>query len=129
MVGPSASRLIFLRQSVDIERVKKLGRRRRTPFFTMLCYPSGLPQPRMGVVVGKRFGIAVQRNRAKRLFRELGRHCQTGLINGHDVLIYPRRESLAVGHATLKEAWEQALAQEGVLKLSVSSACDKSALQ
>lgn len=129
MVGPSASRLLFLRQSVDIERVKKLGRRRQTPFFTMLIYLSGLPQPRMGMIVGKRFGIAVQRNRAKRLFRELARHAESELIGGRDVLIYPRRESLSVRHATLKAAWEKALAQEGLLRPATSTVCDNSALR
>jgi len=113
MVGPPASRLIFLRQSADIERVKKFGRRRQTSLFTLLTYASGLPHPRIGVVVGKRFGIAVKRNRAKRLFRELARLHRADLRDGQDILIYPRREALTVQHAELREAWRKALTREG----------------
>ena len=73
MAGLFTSRLLFLRQSADIDRVKKLGRRCQTSLFTMLTYPSGLPYTRVGIVVGKRFGLAVKRNRVKRVFRELAR--------------------------------------------------------
>ncbi len=116
MAGLSTSRLLFLRQSADIDRVKKLGRRCRTSLFTMLSYPSGLPYTRVGIVVGKRFGLAVKRNRVKRVFRELARHSCRELIEGQDVLFFPRRESLQVRHALLRKAWEKTLQQEGVLR-------------
>ena len=129
MAGPSASRLIFLRQSADIERVKKLGRRRQTPLFTMLTYSSGLPYTRVGIIVGKRFGLAVKRNRVKRVFRELARQQSRRLIEGRDVLFFPRRESLIVGHAALRTAWVEALKQEGVLLSPMDEGCDTSASQ
>ena len=127
MPGLSTSRLLFLRQSADIDRVKKLGRRCQTSLFTMLTYPSGLPYARVGVVVGKRFGPAVKQNRAKRVFRELARQRSRELIEGHDVLFFPRRESLNVRHARLSEAWAKTLRQEGVLMSSVDEGCDTSA--
>jgi ribonuclease P protein component len=85
----------------------------------MLTYPSGLPYTRVGIVVGKRFGLAVKRNRVKRVFRELARQHYRELIEGQDVLFFPRRESLNVRHALLSEAWAKTLRQEGVLMSSV----------
>jgi ribonuclease P protein component len=116
MAGLSTSRLFFLRQSADIDRVKKLGRRCQTSLFTMLTYPSGLPYTRIGIVVGKRFGIAVKRNRVKRVFRGLARQCRGELVEGQDVLFFPRRESLNVRHAILRGTWEKTLQQQGVLR-------------
>ena len=127
MPGLSTSRLLFLRQSADIDRVKKLGRRCRTSLFTMLTYPSGLPCTRVGIVVGKRFGLAVKRNRVKRVFRELARKNCLELVEGQDVLFFPRRESLHVRHALLRKAWEKALQQEGILIPSVDKGCDTAA--
>src|SRR5687767_11319655 len=108
MADLSTSRLLFLRQSADIDRVKKLGRRCQTSLFTMLTYPSGLPYTRVG--------LAVKRNRVKRVFRELARQCCGELVEGQDVLFFPRRESLNIRHALLRTAWEKTLEQEGVLR-------------
>lgn len=49
---------------------------------------------RLGVAVGRRFGHAVLRNRAKRLGREVFRRNQVPA--GFDVVIVPRREMLNV---------------------------------
>lgn len=112
MTGTVAPRLLFLRQRADIERVKKLGRRFQTSLFTILTCTSDLPAVRVGIIVGKRFGGAVVRNRAKRIFRELARHSSPHLVGQHDILIFPRRQSLAVRHAVLKETWHEVLRQQ-----------------
>ena len=93
----------------------------------MLTYPSGLPYTRVGIVVGKRFGLAVKRNRVKRVFRELARQCGQEWVEGQDVLFFPRRESLTVRHEVLRKAWSKTLQQEGVLMSSVDEGCDTSA--
>jgi ribonuclease P protein component len=127
MAGPSTSRLLFLRQSADIDRVKKIGRRCQTSFFTVLIYPSGLPYTRVGIVVGKRFGPAVKRNRVKRVFRELARQRCRELVEGQDVLFFPRRESLNARHALLSDAWAKTLRREGVLMSPMDEGCEPSA--
>jgi ribonuclease P protein component len=81
----------------------------------------------VGIVVGKRFGLAVKRNRVKRIFRELARKNCLELVEGQDVLFFPRRESLHVRHALLRKAWEKALQQEGILIPSVDKGCDTAA--
>ena len=53
-----------------------------------------LPYSRIGISVGKRFGNAVQRNRAKRLCRELFRLNQYLLPTGVDIIFLPRKRLL-----------------------------------
>ena len=111
----SPTRLLFLKHSVDIERVKQKGRRTQTPWFNLVSCPSGREQTRIGVIVGRRLGGAVLRNRAKRIFRELARRSAGHLVAGRDVLVFPRRESLSAPHAGLRAQWETALRRDGLL--------------
>ncbi|MER3422965.1 MAG: ribonuclease P protein component [Nitrospiraceae bacterium] len=119
--------LLFLRNSADIERVKKTGRRLQTPLFSLVYSPSGLASTRVGIIVSKRFGKAVARNRAKRIFRELTRQSRGQLVNGQDMLIFPRREALRIRHDQLLEAWATALKHEGLLHCQLSLQCNDSA--
>jgi ribonuclease P protein component len=71
------------------------GTRLHGRFFTFLVLPSGLPGSRLGIVASRKFGGAVQRNRAKRLiremFRQLGPQSSTATV---DLVVIPRRELL-----------------------------------
>jgi ribonuclease P protein component len=120
-------RLFFLRNRADIERVKKSGRRFQTPLFHLVSSESIMPQARVGIVVGKRFGTAVARNRVKRIFRELARQVRPELEKGHDLLIFPRRKALGVPHRLLRENWTAALRHEGVLTSGSGGKCGHSA--
>jgi ribonuclease P protein component len=73
----------------DFSRTFKAGRRIRTPGFTIVFAPNGLGYSRIGISVGKRFGRAVQRNRAKRIFRELFRLNKDQLPKGVDYIFMP----------------------------------------
>ena len=117
----------FLRKSNDFERVKRRGQRYQTPLFNLVSHESALPLPRVGIVVGRRLGKAVLRNRAKRIFRELVRHTRTQLVNGRDIIVFPKRKALSTKHQTLKEMWKSALHHEGLLLSLVFSSCSPSA--
>lgn len=127
MPGQPAHRTLFLRNSADIERVKQCGHRVPRPLFNLVSYVSGLHRTRMGIIVGKRFGGAVMRNRAKRIFRELARRTERNVTVGYDVLVFPKRGALTVRHAQLWNAWTDALRQDGLLTSQVDPRCDDSA--
>lgn len=48
------------------------------------------PSVRLGITASKHFGIAVQRNRFKRIVREAFRICRVGLEQGFDINVKPR---------------------------------------
>src|SRR5581483_10464046 len=123
MAGTSA-RLVFLTHSVDIERVKRSGRRSQTPYFNVMSYASGDRPTRVGVIVGRRLGGAVLRNRAKRIFRALARQSAAQFVGGRDVLVFPRRDALTISHKTLKAHWTAALRRDGLIK---DRSCDAAA--
>lgn len=106
----------FLRASRDIEYVKQHGRRTSTALFNLLVCRIDTGVSRVGIVVGKRFGIAVRRNRAKRLFRELARQVRMELLPGHGLLVFPKRDALGLSFDQLKEAWVSTLRRQGVLR-------------
>ena len=110
MVPPRSTRVQhLLRNSADIRLVFKEGKRVSCPLFTLLYRRNDLDRTRVGVVVGKKLGGAVARNRSKRRFRELGRLSLRAVPCGLDLLILPKRESVVEPAGSLREIWQAVL--------------------
>jgi ribonuclease P protein component len=109
MLKPQGRSSIFLRSSRDIETVKRHGRRVSTELFNLLAYKMDDAPSRVGIIVGKRFGNAVRRNRAKRVFRALVRQHHRDLVSGQALLIFPKREALIQPFDELKRMLESSL--------------------
>ena len=116
MLQGGGDRALFLKRSRDIEYAKKNGRRISTAFFNMMICPTDVSVSRVGIVVGKRFGGAVSRNRVKRLFRELTRQVQGQLLQGQSLVVFPKRDSIVQPFAVLKEAWLVTLQRQRLLR-------------
>ena len=99
----------LLRNSADIRLVFKEGKRASCLLFTVLYRWNALGHTRVGVVVGKKLGGAVVRNRCKRRFRELARLSLSMVPEGLDMLILPKRESAVQRAADLRESWQKVL--------------------
>lgn len=112
--------VIFLRSSRDIQTVKHHGRRISTGLFNLLAYPMGDTPSRVGIIVGKRFGNAVRRNRAKRVFRELVRQLHPDLIPGRGLLVFPKRDALLQSREGLVQAWRASLERLHLLRTKAS---------
>jgi ribonuclease P protein component len=110
-------RNLFLKRSRDIEYAKQHGQRISTALFNMVICRTGINGSRVGIVVGKRFGGAVSRNRVKRLFRELTRQLHGQLLPGHDLVVFPKRDSISQPFAILKKVWISALQRQQLLRL------------
>lgn len=117
MLQGGSDRDLFLKRSRDIEYAKQHGHRVSTTLFNVVICRTEMNGSRVGIVVGKRFGGAVSRNRAKRLFRELTRQLRGQLLPGHDLVVFPKRDSIAQPFAVLKEVWLSALERQRLLRM------------
>lgn len=111
----------FLKRSRDIERIKKTGRRVSTGWFNLQFCPDMFPDAMMGIVIGRRFGTAVRRNRAKRLFREMGRSVRPALTPGYGILVFPKRECLTLPFAELENVWRSTLRRQRLARFGESA--------
>lgn len=79
-----------LRSKRDFEQARAKGRSWNNRLAVIVVHPNGLDHNRYGFATGKKIGGAVQRNRAKRLFREAVRHEDPHLLPGHDIIFIAR---------------------------------------
>ena len=115
----------FLKKKQDYDRVKREGRRCQTSLFNVMFCSSATYNTRVGIVVGRRFGNAVVRNRGKRIFRELVRKTHGLLVKGYDIVVFPKRPVLTYNHRSLVESWVQILSREGLVSSPEPMPCVK----
>jgi ribonuclease P protein component len=106
---------LFLRNTRDIDWVKQAGQRVSTALFNLLVRRADGKETKLAIIVGKRFGTAVSRNRVKRIFRELARLVRGRLSPGYRFLVFPKRECLTMRFVRLRDVWIQSLARYGLI--------------
>ncbi|MDP9037478.1 MAG: ribonuclease P protein component [Myxococcota bacterium] len=111
-----------LRKHTEFAKAQRTGRRIGTPHFTLLIaarelpattspnvrsavQPAYSPVPRLGVVVGRKVGGAVSRNRVKRLCRECFRLWPDLLPDGLDLVVIARPGAAALQLAEVCAEW------------------------
>jgi ribonuclease P protein component len=98
-----------IRRRPEFERIYNQGARIRGRFMTLFVLPNGGQVPRFGVAATKKLGSAVERNRAKRLSREVFRRHKVAA--GLDIVIVPRREMLDAPFSNLEADYHTTLAR------------------
>jgi len=81
-----------LRKKADFDRVFKQGNVVQDNFFVVLYVRNGLPFSRIGVSVKKKFGKAHDRNRLRRIVKEIFRKNKSAFLPGYDILVIARKE-------------------------------------
>ncbi|HEY8088534.1 MAG TPA: ribonuclease P protein component [Polyangiaceae bacterium] len=96
-----------LRKHGEFVLAQRSGRRVGTPHFTLLVAPQPPPPrpARMGLVVAKRVGSAVGRNRVKRLCRECFRTWPELLPDGVDLVVIAREGAAGLGLRQVQAEW------------------------
>src|SRR6185436_8146475 len=100
-----------VRRRPDFERAYSSGSRIHGRFMTLFVVANGGTATRLGVAATRKLGSAVERNRAKRLAREVFRQNKIG--EGLDIVIVPRREMLDASFASLETDYISALDRRG----------------
>jgi ribonuclease P protein component len=98
-----------VRRRPDFERAYTTGVRIHAQFMTLFVVVNGAATTRLGVAATRKLGSAVERNRAKRLAREVFRRHKIGA--GLDIVIVPRQEMLDASFASLEADYASALAR------------------
>ena len=98
-----------IRRRADFLRVQAIGQRASTAHFVMLV-AAGEPSAwaRVGIVVTKKVGNAVQRNRIKRVCRECFRLWADLVPDGIDLVVIARSGAHELGLAAVRAEWERA---------------------
>ena len=103
-----------IRRRAEFQQVYEQGARIRGRFSTLFLLPNKLSIGRLGIAATRKLGGAVQRNRAKRLIREVFRRNNTAA--GFDVVVVPKRElldaSLTALEAEYRHNLERSLRQQ-----------------
>ncbi|MEJ2672490.1 MAG: ribonuclease P protein component [Deltaproteobacteria bacterium] len=100
-----------LRRRRDFLRTQALGKRFYTRHFGVTLAPPATDRPRLGLVVTKRLGKAVQRNRVKRLLREFFRRHHRQLPTVDLVIMAKKGAEGLVYHQVEEELGRLLLAQ------------------
>jgi ribonuclease P protein component len=78
---------IRLKKQTDFERVFRQGKKWKGKYFQFRSIETG-QQARIGIAISRRYGNAVQRNKAKRIIREVFRHNKDHFY-GADIIVQP----------------------------------------
>ena len=90
-----------LSKRYEFRRVQLSGRRIHTPHFLIVVQPNSHENTRLGITVTKKVGNAVQRNRIKRVVREVFRRNRSLFPSAHDVVFIAKREAGTLGYEAL----------------------------
>ena len=99
-----------IRRRADFKHVYERGARIHGRYATLFVLANSLDRGRLGIAATRKLGGAVQRNRAKRLIREVFR--RNKVAAGFDVVVVAKRELLDAS-LTVLEADYRALLERG----------------
>jgi len=92
-----------IRKKSDFLFLYKNGKRYQGKYFNLIYFPNNLNLSRMAVIVSKKIGNAVKRNKIKRWMRDLFRRNKDFLKVHLDMLIIIKKDIKEISWSTLRE--------------------------
>jgi ribonuclease P protein component len=109
-----------IRTRAEFQQIYQKGRRVHGRYSTLFVLANQQTVGRLGIAATKKLGGAVQRNRAKRLIREVFR--RNKVAPGFDVVVVPKRELLDATLAALETDYRQTIERTIGRRRAVSGA-------
>ena len=95
--------------------MRNFGKSYAHPLVVLVVNPSAEDRLRVAVTAGRSVGGAVQRNRAKRLLREVMRALLPAIRPGWDLVLIARKPLLEANFQQTQAAISQLIARAGLL--------------
>jgi ribonuclease P protein component len=99
-----------IRRRADFQQVYEHGARLGGRYSTVFMLANKLKVGRLGIAATRKLGGAVQRNRAKRLIREVFRRVE--IAPGYDVVVIPKCELLDADLSVLEPDHRNTIARQ-----------------
>jgi len=96
-----------IRRRAEYLQIYDRGVKTHGRYLTLFTLSNGLPVGRLGIAATRKLGGAVERNRAKRLIREVFR--RNKLAPGFDIVVIPKRELLDASLTALETEFRNTL--------------------
>ena len=109
-------RELRLRRAEDYERLRREGKTFAGRMMVLSVAPNQAGYNRYGFVISRRFGKAVQRNRARRLMREGLRLLHPRLVSGYDLALIARSGMQSQSLSSVVPELERLLRQAGLVE-------------
>ena len=100
-----------VRHRPEFQRVYEQGERVRARLMTVMVLANDRPVSRLGIAATRKLGGAVERNRAKRLVREVFR--KANVPAGLDIVVIPRPEMLDAEYRVIQAEFGYVLRRAG----------------
>lgn len=105
-----------LKRSWQFDKVYKEGEKYYNDLFVLYVLPNRVQETRIGLTVTKKVGISVQRNRIKRLIREVLRSFN-GIETGNDIVVIARKATTNLKLSQVRDLLADLLYRARVLNL------------
>ena len=104
-----------LKKSWQFGRVYKEGDKYFSSLFILYVLPNNTHETRIGLTVTKKVGISVQRNRIKRVIREVFRSLN-GIEQGKDIVVIARKSAVDLKYSQAHNSLINLLHRARILK-------------
>ncbi|MDD5065569.1 MAG: ribonuclease P protein component [bacterium] len=98
-----------IRSRKEVEQVFQQGKIQANPYLKIFYKENSLAWSRFGIIINKKFGNAVERNRAKRHIRELYRMNKNKLVSKSDRLFFIKNEFKSIPFREKEKAFLELL--------------------
>ena len=110
-----------LKRSWQFARIYKEGGRYSNDLFILYILPNGTQETRLGLTVTKKIGISVQRNRIKRLIREVLRSLNE-IATGSDLVVVAKKATFELTYLQAYNSLKELLTRARLLKYITNKA-------